>query len=138
MSTTLPPQKFREVIFQLLFSQDANNNDAHGLCDFLMDELKVSRKNMKEAYARMGLILAAIPQIDVAITDISTSYAIDRIQKVELAILRIAVFELLIEKSIPHPIVVAEAKRLAKKFSSPDSAIFCQALLDALIKKQPA
>lgn len=135
MTTQLPPQKFRELTLQFLFSQDVHASDPHELCEFLMRELKVSRKHVQEACIKVEMILAARTQIDAAITEISTSYALDRIQSVERAILRLAVFELLVEKSIPHQIIIAEAKRLAKKFSTPDAVIFCQALLDALVKK---
>jgi transcription antitermination protein NusB len=138
MTTSLPFQKSREVIFLLLFSEDLNSNDPQKLCEFLMDELKISRSKIKEAYEKAKAILSVLPEIDRVITDISTSYSIDRLQRVDCTILRLAVFELLIEKVIPQQIIIAEAKRLAKKFSTPDSVAFCQALLDALVKKQPS
>lgn len=134
--TTLPFQKFREVIFLLLFSQDANSNDPQNLCDLLMDELKITRKNVQEAYEKAETITNSLDQIDAFISDISTSYSIDRIQRVDCTILRLAIFELLIEKALPQEVIIAEAKRLAKKFSTPDAVVFCQALLDALVKKQ--
>ncbi|MBS0634423.1 MAG: transcription antitermination factor NusB [Verrucomicrobia bacterium] len=132
--TEMPPQKFRELVFLLLFSQDTHANDPEMLFDTLSHELKVSRKHLKAAWDRHEAVLRHLPDIDADISKISTSFEFHRIQKVELAILRLCCFELFIEKKLSAAIVIAEAKRLAKKFATPDAAVFCQALLDAMVK----
>lgn len=134
MTNSFPPQKFREMVLQLLFSQDVHTSDPDELCDVLMGELKVTRRHAKEAFAKMEAILKAQGEIDAVISKVSTSYAIDRIQSVERAILRLAIYELTVEKSVPPQIVIAEAKRLAKKFATADAAVFCEALLDSVYK----
>lgn len=130
----MPPQKFRELVFLLLFSQDVHASDPDMLFDTISHELKVSRKHIKAAWDRHEAILAHLPDIDADISAISTSFDFHRIQKVELAILRLCSYELFIEKKLSASIVIAEAKRLAKKFATPDAATFCQALLDAMVK----
>lgn len=130
----LPAQKFREIVFQLLFSYDHHQSDPKELANFLMGELKVSKKALKEAEEKVRAILAEQEMIDSKIREVSTSYDLERIHRVERAILRLSAYELLVEKKLDIAIVIAEAKRLAKKFSTQDAASFCQALLDALAK----
>jgi transcription antitermination protein NusB len=130
----LQPQKFRELVLQVLFSHDVHASDSQELCVLLSIELKVTKRHVKDALAKVEAIVNSLPEIDAVILEYSTSYAIDRIQSVERAILRLGLYELLLEKTVPYPVIVAEAKRLAKKFATPDAAVFCQALLDGVYK----
>ena len=132
----LPPQKFRELVFLLLFSTDSHESDLEELFATVGHELKVSQPNVKLAWEKVEEIQKYLVDIDEKITEISTSYDFFRIQKVELAILRLAFYELLFEKKLSVPIIIAEAKRIAKKFATEDAASFCQALIDAVVKEK--
>jgi transcription antitermination protein NusB len=133
---SLPPQKFREIVFQVLFSLDFHKSDTSELMKTLMNELKVTRKNIQEAEERAQKIRSHLAEIDAYITKTSTSYDFHRIQSVERNILRLAVFELLIENVIPLLVVISEAKRLAKKFSTGDAQSFVHAILETLAKQK--
>lgn len=130
----MPPQKFREIVFLLLFSQDSHASDPEALVDAVSHELKVSKHSVKEGWKKYETIQSQLPEIDAEVSAVSTSYDFHRIQKVELAVLRLSCYELLFEKDLAPSIVIAEAKRIAKKFATPDAASFCQALLDGLVK----
>ncbi|MCE5295000.1 MAG: hypothetical protein LLF94_10380 [Chlamydiales bacterium] len=132
----MPPQKFRELVFLLLFSQDTHASDPDMLFETVSHELKVSLKAVQIAWEKVVAILTKLPDVDAEISSVSTSYDFHRIQKVELAILRLSCYELLVEKKLAVPIVIAEAKRIAKKFATPDAATFCQALIDAMVKSK--
>lgn len=131
----MPPQKFREIVFLLLFSQDAHESDPESLQNAIKQELKVSQKQVLEGWKKYEAIKESLADLDDSITKFATSYDLHRIQKVELAILRLCAYELLFEKELEVAIVIAEAKRLAKKFATPDAAAFCQAILDAMMKE---
>lgn len=131
----MPPQKFREIVFLLLFSQDAHESDPESLQNAIKQELKVSQKQVLEGWKKYEAIKDVLSELDESITKFATSYDLHRIQKVELAILRLSAYELLFEKELEVAIVIAEAKRLAKKFATPDAAAFCQAILDAMMKE---
>ncbi len=132
----MPPQKFRELVFLLLFSQDVHASDPESLFEVVASELKVSHKHIKAAWEKVEAIVASLSEIDAEISTVSTSYDFHRIQKVELAVLRLSCYEMLYEKKLVVPIIIAEAKRIAKKFATPDAAAFCQALLDAMAKSK--
>ena len=134
---TISAQKFREVVFQLLYSYDIGRATDEHMLDMLTKELEVTKKVVREAQARMQLILSHQDEIDTLIAKTSHAYAFERIQSVERNILRLGSFELLYERSIPSGIVMAEAMRLARKFSTKESASFVNAILNAIYKSSP-
>jgi len=131
----LPPQKFREIVFQLLYSHDFSPLEMGDSVPFMMGELKVTKRSMLDAHARVNLVLEKLPEIDARIQKISTDYTFDRISRVERTILRLGVFELFSDDAIPGPVAIAEAIRLCRKFGTRESAHFVNAMLDRLYKE---
>ncbi len=131
----LPVQKFREIVLQILFSRDFDATADDDMVPFMMNELKVTRRAMLEAHERMASVVAKLPEIDEIITQHSTEYTFERISRVEKTILRLAIFELKYDDSIPDLVAIAEAIRLCRKFGTPESAQFVNAILDGIYKK---
>ena len=131
---SLPAQKFREIVFQMLYSYDMGRATDENMIDLLSTELAVTKKSVKEAQARVHKILEHLEEIDALITKTSHSYEFERIQSVERNILRMSVFELLFDSNIPEKVAIVEAMRLARKFSTKESATFVNAILDVLYK----
>lgn len=130
----VPAQKFREVVFQMLYSRNTGRATDESMLDLLTHELAVTKKVVRDAQERVHQICAHQDEIDAKITATSHSYAFERIQSVERNILRLGVFELLFDQSIPFKVVMAEASRLARKFATKESASFVNAILDAIYK----
>ncbi len=128
----LSQQKFREIVFQLLYSQDLDQTDEALMIDLMMAELAVSKKNVRLAQERAQLVRQHLSEIDSLIASASTSYDFDRIQMVTKNILRLGVFELFFDEQIPPKVAIAEAIRLSRKFNTPESASFVNAVLDYL------
>lgn len=127
----LPPQKFREIVLQMLFAQDFAPVDVEEAIPFWMEEHKTTKKSTTEAYHKLERILTHLPEIDTIIRPVSINFSFERIGKVERSVLRLAVHELL-EQRLPKAIVLAEAIRLCRKFGSPESAHFVNAILDEI------
>lgn len=132
----LSRQKFREIILQLLYSQDITRPDESLMLELMMSELAVSKKNVKLAQEKATQIHSLIPTIDPLIASVSSTYDIDRIHITTKNILRLGVFELFFDQETPHKVAIAEAIRLSRKFSTPESASFVNALLDELYKRK--
>lgn len=77
-----------------------------------------------------------LEKIDATIEEIAPEFPIDKIHKVDLAILRLAVYELMIEKKEPSKVVIDEAVELAKEFGGDASPSFVNGALGKLIKTQ--
>ena len=78
----LSQQKFREIVFQLLYSQDVGRPDEALMTDLMMGELAVSKKNVRLAQERAAVIRKELPDIDKRIASVSASYDFERIQTV--------------------------------------------------------
>ena len=102
--------------------------------DLMMEQLSVTKKTMFAAKKKWSLIVAHLSEIDEKIEKLSSSYDFSRISRVEKNILRLGVYELSYETSLPPKVVIAEAIRLARKFSTPEGASFVNALLDTLLQ----
>lgn len=74
-------------------------------------------------------------EIDGLIQSTSTHWRVSRMALVDRNILRIAVFELLEEKFLAPAIIINEAIEIAKRYSSPEAAVFVNGVLDAIRKK---
>jgi transcription antitermination protein NusB len=130
----LPQQKFREIVFQILYSLDIGMSKEDDIINLIMNELAVTKKIVRCAYEKVQAILQKKNEIDALITKMSLSYEFERIQTVERNILRLGVYEIIFEEGFPPKVAIAEAIRLARKFGSPESASFVNAVLDGVYK----
>jgi len=132
----LPAQKFREIVLQLIFSFDMGGEMGDDLIFFIMRELAVSKKNVKTALAKAQAIWKMHEELDQVIAKQSLNYSIDRIKSVEKNVLRMAFYDLLIEKEQSIKIIISEAHRLTRKFSAIEGAAFVNAVLDSIHAEQ--
>lgn len=133
---SLPRKKFREVVFQMLYSHNFQEVEDCEFLSFMMKILKTTKKNLKEAHERIMVIHQKMEALDEIIKKSSVDYKIDRISKVELNVLRLGLFELLFDDDVPDKVAIAESIRLCRKFGNRDSAKFINAILDGEYKKK--
>lgn len=79
-------------------------------------------------------ILEKREQIDPLIEKVAPEFPIDKLNKVDLAILRLGVYELTIEKDQPPKVVIDESIELAKEFGGDSSPAFVNGALGKLMK----
>lgn len=75
-------------------------------------------------------------KIDALISDNLNSWTIDRISKTALAVLRLAVYEIMFIEDIPESVSANEAVELAKTYCKEDDAKFINGVLSSIIKKK--
>ncbi len=107
----------KEAQLEQLFNQDVQ-----------YDKLALSEKESKEANAKCQDILNNISEIDKAIEKALDNWSINRIGKVELAILRVAVYEIQYDKLEPA-IAINEAVEIAKEYGGDKSGAFVNGIL---------
>lgn len=71
--------------------------------------------------------------LDKKIEEAAPDFPIKKINKIDLAILRLAVYELLIEKKEPENVIIDEAVEIAKEFSNDTSPAFINGVLGHII-----
>jgi N utilization substance protein B len=129
-------QKFREIVFHLLYSHDFAQNTVEDMIPFLMAQHSVPKKTLYTAEAKSSLVIDKLSEIDAMITEISTSYQFERISRIEKNILRLGIFELCFSEDIPPKVAISEGIRLARKFATPEGASFVNAVLDAIYRRK--
>lgn len=71
-----------------------------------------------------------LENIDAVIEEHSTNWALDRMARVDLSLLRMAVFELLYRPEVPSNAVINEAIEIGKRFGTKDTPAFVNGILD--------
>lgn len=87
--------------------------------------------SQEQAYIeeKVKKLIAALPQIDEAINQVSKGWKTSRMAKADLAILRLAVYEIRYDDQIPAGVAINEAVELAKSYGSDASAAFINGIL---------
>jgi N utilization substance protein B len=75
--------------------------------------------------------------IDAQIVAKSANWSLGRMSKIDLNILRLAVYELLFRNDIPRNVIINEAIEIAKKFGSEETPAFVNGILDEIARTLP-
>ena len=76
--------------------------------------------------------IAHVAEIDAHIRTLAQNWEFDRIAKIDLAILRVAIYEMMFRQDIPPIVSINEAIDLSKQFSNADAKRFINGILDRL------
>lgn len=142
MSRSLVREHLFKLLFRVEFNRPEDMPDQVRLFfeDGFADEDHAStgsdipegdRQYISDKYDR---IMEKLAQIDEKIDASAKGWSISRIGKVELSILRLAVYEMLYDDDIPVGVAIDEAVELAKKFGQDSSAAFINGILASLAK----
>ncbi len=114
--------------------------DFHGVDELSEQvELYISELNKPsvEEYAyltaRFGAIVENLESIDAILSEASSGWRLNRMGKVDLTILRLAVYEMRFDEDIPVKVAINEAVELSKKFGGDDSPSFINGVLAKLV-----
>ena len=73
-------------------------------------------------------------ELDAAISNFSRNWRVDRMGRVELTLLRLAVFEILYRTDVPPKVAINEALELSRQFGEDNAKSFINGILDAVAK----
>ncbi len=126
----------RAAALQYLYSWSINKpaNVAEDLRVFF-EGLEKPRDQYAFAEELIHGVLTHVDEIDGHIRALAHNWEFDRIARIDLAILRLAIFEMLHRKDIPPVVSINEAIDLSKNFSTADSKRFINGILDRMKDK---
>ena len=129
-------RKGRILAFQALYFWEANRVPIEELVSFAWLE-KEKLEKLDEGMAAFSRILVAgtienIETIDSTIKNHLENWDIVRLNRVDLAVLRMSVFTLMYQSEIPASIVIDEAIGICKEFGTDDSFKFVNGVLDSI------
>jgi len=111
-----------------------SNDPRHQHRRLLMDKLFAFSFDARQMSPEIQAIVAALSSIDQRISIAAPEWPIDKIAKIDLAVLRLAVFELTIQKKEPPKVVIDEAIELAKEYGNEHSSQFVNGVLGTILK----
>ena len=145
-------REIRDKIFKIVFTAEFNTLDEmRDQIDLAFDTempgdeeddpllyASVSDSDRQYITDKVMDIMSRKDDRDKTISEISEGWKLPRIGKEELAILRLGVYEVIYDSSIPEKVAINEAVELSKKYCDASASKFVNALLAKLVKKDDA
>lgn len=146
----LSRKQMREILFLLLFGREFHDSDEMNdqgdlfferlpeLPESFLASMKLNhpadvfQEDREYIENKLNRILADLDEIDRTISEISEGWRLNRLGKVELTILRLAVFEIQKDPDIPTGVAINEAVVLSKRYSGEESSRFVNGVLAKL------
>jgi N utilization substance protein B len=128
-------RELRENVFKMLFRAEFHEREEMEDQLALFEEELELLKEDDFAYIskKTNAILEHLPQIDELINEKSTGWKTSRMAKVDLSLIRLAVYEIKFDEDIPDKVAVNEAVELAKKYGTDESSSFVNGVLAKIL-----
>lgn len=123
----------RFIALQFLYAWSMNKPDnlANDLVTFF-ENCEMTREHYAFGEELIHGVIEHAADIDSRIKGLAHNWEFERIAKIDLAILRLAMFEMVYRKDIPPVVSINEAIDLSKQFSNADAKRFINGILDRL------
>lgn len=128
----------RDHIFKLVFSMDFDyevdiNEHINNYLNELEETEDISEKIYNYIKTKTINIISNIEEIDTLINNNSKNWTINRMNKVDACILRLAIYEIKYDEDIPTKVAINEAVEIAKQYGGDASPAFVNGILANVI-----
>lgn len=120
-----------QMVFESMMGGAGGEETLRGLIEFTPEE-----DDQQYIDEILSGVEAHAPELDKAIERCLKGWALDRIAKVDLAVLRVAVYELYYAQKAPDAVVINEAVALARRFDTPQAGRFVNGVLSSLLTER--
>jgi N utilization substance protein B len=124
--------KARAIALQALYEVNSVGHDVERVLPHLLEEGGLSGENADFARGLVSGVLQNKKKIDQHIKNFAPAWPVEQIPAVDRNILRLAIFEILLDNSVPVKVAINEAVELAKKFGSDSSPRFVNGVLGSV------
>ena len=127
-------REIREHLFRMLFRKDFHElTEMDEQIDFYLEAIKEPKADEVEYIKeRFQKILEKVPEIDIILGEASSGWKLNRMGKVDLTIMRLAIYEIKFDNDIPTKVAINEAVEIAKIFGGDSSGSFVNGVLAKL------
>lgn len=129
-------QKSREKAMELLFSMEISKNSYEETIETFIEDYEMDLNTIDVEYIKnvVKTVTDNLEVIDSKIVESLVNWKLDRLSKVNLSILRLAVGEMLFIEDVPGSVAINEAVELTRKYSDEKSTSFVNGVLDKVLK----
>nr|MBP3681283.1 transcription antitermination factor NusB [Clostridia bacterium] len=126
----------REITFKLLYSIEIQKNMEEEDLDLFFEDIELDSQKVKEEIKDdVNKIKSNNDEIIKQISNnLKSDWKLERISKVNLALLKLAIYEMLYKK-VPYKVVINEVVELAKKYGEDTSSSFINGVLATIVKE---
>lgn len=129
-------REMREHLFRLLFTKEFHSVAEMGeQATLYLEKYAISPEERELIRERLFQILEKISDLDKIIERVSTGWKLYRLSKVDLALLRLAIYEIQFDEDIPVAVAINEAVEIAKVFSGESGPSFINGILAKVVKE---
>jgi N utilization substance protein B len=125
-------RKARALALQALYEIDSVRHDAEAVLSSLLAEEGLSEENAVFARELVNGVIQSRDKIDQYIQKFAPAWPIKQIAVIDRNILRLAIFEILLDNKVPVKVAINEAVELAKVFGSDNSFKFVNGVLGSV------
>ena len=125
-------RELREQIFKFIFRVEFNSKEEMAEQEkffFEDDELVIKEEDAAYISTKSNKILEKLEEIDEMINQQAKGWTTERMSKVDLTIIRLAVYEIKFDEDVTTGVAINEAVELAKKFGQEESSGFVNGVL---------
>ena len=128
-------REIREQVFKMLIRVEFYNQEEMSEQIALCEDDACSWKEKDETYIfeKVEKISEKLEEIDAKINEVSEGWKTGRMGKVDLTLIRLAVYEMLYEEDVPAKVAINEAVELAKQYGTDNSPSFVNGVLAKLV-----
>lgn len=128
-------REIREQVFKILFRVEFYNQEEMSEQIALCEDDACSWKEKDKTYIfeKVEKISEKLEEIDAKINEVSEGWKTGRMGKVDLTLIRLAVYEMLYEEDVPAKVAINEAVELAKQYGTDNSPSFVNGVLAKLV-----
>lgn len=116
----------------MLFSAEASGASAEDTIRLFLRSFEAEPEGREYAEAAVRGVESAKNEVDARVRAASTNWRLERMARVDRAILRLATWELAYRGDVPRAVVIDEAVELAKAYGTDDSSAFVNGVLDKI------
>ena len=131
--TKMTRNEAREILMQMMYEMDTAKSMNKEAASLLAEE-RLAGNHIERGKALLINIIDNLDAIDEEINKFSKSWKTNRMPKVDLAVIRLAVGEMKYAEDVPDAVAINEAINLAKKYSTDQSSRYVHGVLGAIAK----
>ena len=130
-------REMREHTFRLLFLKEFyGDEELDEQVELYLEEFEeMPKEGREELRDKAKQLYVRVEELDGQINDVAQGWKTKRMGRVDLTLIRLALFEILYDDAVPEKVAINEAVELAKKFGGDDSPSFINGILGKLVRK---
>ncbi|PWM60718.1 MAG: transcription antitermination factor NusB [Subdoligranulum variabile] len=129
-------RELREHVFRMLFRKEFYESEAEfseQVKRYLEELEPLEEKDESYMSGKVEDIYGHVKELDDRINEVAKGWKTRRMGKVDLTVLRLALYEMLYEESVPEKVAINEAVEIARKYGGDDSPSFVNGILAKLV-----